>query len=130
MHLGCSTPQDVMSAIKEHDIQMIDVKFTDLFGQISANAGEVQVIAQPFAPGGGSDHVPFINAGVPAVMFQTSGPHPYYHTPADTIDTIDRYELEQTGRVVGATAYELAMDETFEVSRPSGFLERHTNGSD
>jgi hypothetical protein len=104
--------------------------FTDLFSQIEANAGEVLVEAEPFAPGGGSDHVPFVNAGVPAVMFQTRGPHPYYHTPADTIDTIDRYELEQTGRVVGATAYELVMDETFGVSRPVGFLERHTNGSD
>jgi Zn-dependent M28 family amino/carboxypeptidase len=101
--------------------------FTDLFSQIAANSDEVLVEAQPFAPGGGSDHVPFINAGVPAVMFQTRGPHEYYHTPADSIDTIDRYELEHTGRVVGATAYELIMDETFEVSRPTGFIERHTH---
>jgi hypothetical protein len=101
--------------------------FTDLFSQIAANADEVLVEAQPFAPGGGSDHVPFINAGVPAVMFQTRGPHEYYHTPADSIDTIDRYELEHTGRVVGATAYELIMDETFEVSRPTGFIERRTH---
>jgi aminopeptidase YwaD len=101
--------------------------FTDLFSQIDANADEVLVEAQPFAPGTGSDHVPFINAGVPAVMFQTMGPHDYYHTPADSIDTIDRYELEHTGRVVGATAYELLMDETFEVTRPTGFIERHTH---
>jgi hypothetical protein len=101
--------------------------FTDLFSQIAANADEVLVEAQPFDPGGGSDHVPFINAGVPAVMFQTRGPHIYYHTPADSIDTIDRYELEHTGRVVGATAYELIMDETFEVARPTGFIERHTH---
>lgn len=33
MYLGCSTPQDVVSAIKEHDILIVDVKFTDLFGQ-------------------------------------------------------------------------------------------------
>ena len=33
MHLGCSTPQDVMGAINEHGIQMVDVKFTDLYGQ-------------------------------------------------------------------------------------------------
>ena len=26
-------------------------------------------------------------------MVQTSGPHEYYHTPDDTIDTIDPYEL-------------------------------------
>jgi Zn-dependent M28 family amino/carboxypeptidase len=63
-------------------------------------------------------------------MVQTSGPHEYYHTPDDTIDTIDPYELEQTGRVVGATAYELAMDETFEVTRPTGFIYRHTHDKD
>jgi len=33
MHLGCSTPQDVESAIKEYDVKIVDVKFTDLFGQ-------------------------------------------------------------------------------------------------
>ncbi len=58
------------------------------------------------------------------------GDHLYYHTPTDTIDTIDPYELELTGRVVGATAYELAMDEIFEVSRPTGFIERHTHTID
>lgn len=33
MHLGCKTPEDVVAAIEEHGIQMVDVKFTDLFGQ-------------------------------------------------------------------------------------------------
>ncbi len=33
MHLGCSTPQDVLDAISKHGIQMVDVKFTDLYGQ-------------------------------------------------------------------------------------------------
>ena len=33
MHLGCSTPQDVVAALKEHDINIVDVKFTDLYGQ-------------------------------------------------------------------------------------------------
>jgi hypothetical protein len=103
---------------------------TDLFSQIAANAGEVLVEAQPFNPNNNSDNAPFFNAGVPAVMFQTRGEHDYYHTPADTIDTIDRYELEQAGRVVAATAYELAMDETFEVTRPTGFIYRHTHDTE
>lgn len=103
---------------------------TDLFNQIAANAGEVLVVAQPFNPNNNSDNAPFFNAGVPAVMFQTRGPHEYYHTPADTYDTIDRYELEQAGRVVGATAYELAMDETYEVTRPTGFIYRHTHDTE
>lgn len=100
---------------------------TDLFTQIAANAGEVLVEAQPFNPNNNSDNAPFFNAGVPAVMFQTRGPHEYYHTPADTYMTIDRYELEQSGRVVAATTYELAMDQVFEVSRPTGFIYRHTH---
>jgi glutamine synthetase len=33
MHLGCSTPEDVVNAIRDHEIQIVDVKFTDLFGQ-------------------------------------------------------------------------------------------------
>jgi len=33
MALSCSTPQDVTSAIQEHQIQFIDLKFTDLYGQ-------------------------------------------------------------------------------------------------
>jgi hypothetical protein len=101
------------------------VEFPDLFNQIAANANELFLASADLTSGGRSDHAPFINAGVPAVMFQTMGPHLYYHTPADSIDTIDRFELELTGRVVGATAYEIAMDETFVVSRPTGFLLRH-----
>jgi len=104
--------------------------FGDLFSQIEANANEALVQAMPLAPGGGSDHVPFIQAGVPAVMLQTRGPHEYYHTPADTIDTIDRYELEHTGRVVGATAYEFIMDEIFVVTRPAGFIYRYAQGEE
>ena len=103
---------------------------TDLFNQIVANSDEVFVTAVPFDPNNNSDNAPFFNAGVPAVMVQTSGPHEYYHTPDDTIDTIDPYELEQTGRVVGATAYELAMDATFEVTRSTGFIYRHTHDKD
>jgi glutamine synthetase len=33
MRLECSSPSDVMSAIEEHGVQIVDVKFTDLYGQ-------------------------------------------------------------------------------------------------
>ena len=33
MHLGCSTPQDVVSALSDHDVKIVDFKFTDLYGQ-------------------------------------------------------------------------------------------------
>ena len=33
MALNCKTPQDVMAAISDNGIQMVDIKFTDLYGQ-------------------------------------------------------------------------------------------------
>ena len=33
MSLGCSSPEDVTKALSDNDIQFVDVKFTDLFGQ-------------------------------------------------------------------------------------------------
>ena len=33
MALSCSTPQDVTKAISDLNIEFIDIKFTDLFGQ-------------------------------------------------------------------------------------------------
>ncbi len=41
-----------------------------------------------------SDHVCFAYNGVPAVLLTTFGPHGYYHTPEDTIDTILPRDLE------------------------------------
>lgn len=49
------------------------------------------------APGGGSDHVPFAQAGVP-VLFFFRGLDPNYHRPTDTL--ADPVLLAQTGQVV------------------------------
>lgn len=49
------------------------------------------------APGGGSDHVPFAQAGVP-VLFFFRGLDPNYHRPTDTI--ADPVLMVQTGQVV------------------------------
>jgi len=51
---------------------------------------------------GASDHAPFAAAGLPAVMATTLGSHPYYHTPADTIDTIDLENLEASASLMYA----------------------------
>ena len=32
MMLGCKTPDDVIKAIKEHGVEMVDLRFTDLPG--------------------------------------------------------------------------------------------------
>ncbi|MBI4320410.1 MAG: M20/M25/M40 family metallo-hydrolase [Chloroflexi bacterium] len=81
----------------------------ELFEVISANAAEQGVTARARRPSGASDHAPFFRADVPAVLISTTGPHPHIHTPADTIDTIDPFELEQSARIAAATAYELAV---------------------
>ncbi len=49
------------------------------------------------APGGGSDHVPFAQAGVP-VLFFFRGLDPNYHRPTDTI--ADPLLMAQAGQVV------------------------------
>jgi Iap family predicted aminopeptidase len=49
------------------------------------------------APGGGSDHVPFAQAGVP-VLFFFRGLDPNYHRPTDTL--ADPVLMAQTGQVV------------------------------
>jgi Zn-dependent M28 family amino/carboxypeptidase len=46
---------------------------------------------------GGSDHVPFYNKGVPVVFLHT-GLHKYYHTPGDTVDTLNFQGIEQVSR--------------------------------
>jgi Zn-dependent M28 family amino/carboxypeptidase len=50
------------------------------------------VASQP--PSDASDHACFAYAGVPAVLVMTRGGHSTYHTPSDTIDTIDAGDLE------------------------------------
>jgi len=49
------------------------------------------------APGGGSDHVPFAQAGVP-VLFFFRGLDPNYHRPTDTV--ADPVLMAQTGQLV------------------------------
>lgn len=52
------------------------------------------------------DHVPFIRAGVPAVLLidfsygGRNGENAYWHTPEDTLDKLDARSLEIVGRVV------------------------------
>jgi Zn-dependent M28 family amino/carboxypeptidase len=52
------------------------------------------------------DHVPFLRAGVPAVLLidfsygGRNGENAYWHTPEDTLDKLDARSLEIVGRVV------------------------------
>lgn len=61
---------------------------------------------------GSSDHVPFYEAGIPAVNFirrepGTANLEPYYHTPLDTIEFISAERLKEAGDLVGASVYQL-----------------------
>ena len=56
MALNCKTPEDVLAAIKEHEVQIVDVRFTDLPGtwqHFSLPAGKAD--ADIFSEGIGFD---------------------------------------------------------------------------
>jgi aminopeptidase YwaD len=55
---------------------------------------------------GSSDHAPFADAGVPAVMLHWRD-DPNYHKPTDTADRIDPEKLTATTRVVASTLEDL-----------------------
>jgi len=55
---------------------------------------------------GGSDHAPFIQQGIPALGFHSTGRHPFYHRVEDNIETINVASLQ----FVGDRAYELLVD--------------------
>ena len=55
---------------------------------------------------GSSDHAPFADAGVPAVMLHWRD-DPNYHKPTDTADRIDPAKLTATTRVLASTLEEL-----------------------
>jgi Zn-dependent M28 family amino/carboxypeptidase len=55
-----------------------------------------------------SDHIPFIEAGVPVIWIHEGLIDPYYHTEGDTIDHIDFEKLARITRVAGHCASTLA----------------------
>ena len=56
-----------------------------------------------------SDHVCFITQGTTAVMAQTTGSHPVYHTPDDDIDHVSADNLEAAAELMWAALVPLAM---------------------
>lgn len=59
--------------------------------------------------GGGSDHVPFMNAGVPGVFFNTGvSSNPNYHKTSDHPDLIDYDGMFSISRIVFETAFEVS----------------------
>lgn len=64
-----------------------------------------QVKTNPYE--GGSDHVPFVNAGIPAVL-AWHFTDVYYHTSGDEIDKVSPQEMANVGTSLAATALFLA----------------------
>lgn len=62
-------------------------------------------VSNPFE--GGSDHVPFVEAGVPAVL-TWHFPDRFYHSSLDDADKVDPAEMKNIGVSVGAAVFGLA----------------------
>ena len=66
----------------------------------------------------GSDHNPFIDAGVPSCFFWRHPPtHPYYHTGGDTLDLLDFRVVADTARVSCAMIERLGTDRNLRLGR-------------
>ena len=83
---------------------------TDLGSAAGARTAAAEAI--PMGKLGRSDHEPFHNLGIPAALFIHSPLEPWYHTPADTIDKIDKNKLQETAEIVGASVYQIARPDT------------------
>ncbi|WP_342433380.1 M28 family peptidase [Neobacillus sp. FSL H8-0543] len=83
---------------------------TDLGSAAGARTAAAETI--PMGQLGRSDHEPFHLLGIPAALFIHSPLEPWYHTPADTIDKIDKNKLQETAEIVGASVYQIARPDT------------------
>jgi hypothetical protein len=57
-----------------------------------------------------SDHIPFVRAGVPAVVVTTAGLHPNYHSVNDRPELVQPRALENCARLMALTVWRLAND--------------------
>ncbi len=97
------------------NLDMIGVGGTRLIGNIGLSgsnltdytrkkASAMNLNWKPFTAGPNSDHTYFEVAGVPVVRI-LQNEDPWYHTPNDTTDKINRVKLEENGELATATLY-------------------------
>ncbi len=89
----------------------LTVGLTGLSKEGATEAGKTAGVAElldvyGFFPGG--DHVPFKEAGIPTAAIVSAGPHPHFHQPSDTADTVKPEILERAARYLFALAWQLA----------------------
>jgi aminopeptidase YwaD len=66
----------------------------------------------PYGQLGRSDHEPFHVLGIPTALFIHAPLEPWYHTPEDTLEHIDKDKLKQAADIVGAAVYQIARPDT------------------
>ena len=69
-------------------------------------------------PGGGSDHAPFAQAGIPVFYFMAAM-HPDYHQPSDELDKINWKKMTNIIRIGFLDTWELANSNTFLTPQPA-----------
>lgn len=89
----------------------LTVGLTGLSKETATEAGQRAGLAEVldlygFFPGG--DHVPFKEAGVPTAALVSAGPHPHFHQPSDTVETVKPEILEKAARYLFSLAWQLA----------------------
>ncbi len=72
---------------------------------------------------GGSDHVPFVHAGIPAVL-AWHFTDVFYHTSGDEIDKVSPQEMANVGATLAATALFLAECDSRDALEVLGLLEK------
>jgi len=90
-------------------VMTIDGYGTVVGRQLQASARMLDVPTRQSAIRGRSDHAPFQQSGIPAVLLIWDDAEvPFYHTPEDTADTLEPERLRQTGLMTSHTAMMLA----------------------
>ena len=104
--------------------------YPQLYRAIETSASElsIQVRFLDRLLNSGSDHFPFHRNGIPNVFFIRNNPTGLggYHTPDDTIDSIDAKNLEETGRVIFLALMKLS-EPLFMVIDTCGWEQDKTN---
>src|SRR5262249_33980304 len=57
-----------------------------------------------------SDHIPFVRAGVPAIVITTAGVHPNYHSAGDRAELVQPQALENCARLMALSLWRIAND--------------------
>lgn len=100
---------DMVGHLKDNPTLAKDFVF-DLKEEVKNLSSKYPFALKVIATGGGSDHVPFNNKGIPNIFIHT-GSHRYYHTPEDDISTVNIEGIVQISKFVFELTWEVANKE-------------------